>query len=138
MPSVLHFGKQKEPFPAAPSNPILAPFYKSEKHLHLSRFLIFICVPLRIVLYYTRSCGVVNSHLIHYTETMKKTITVPKTEYERLQKIAKRYELLRNLTSEDFDGSSLVRDDILEEYAHPDRIKRSLAKAIKKYPPHSS
>ncbi|MBI3443022.1 MAG: hypothetical protein HY007_04610 [Candidatus Sungbacteria bacterium] len=69
---------------------------------------------------------------------MKKTITLPKTEYERLQKIAQRYELLRNLTSEDFEGSSLMRDDALEAYAHPDRIKRSLAKAVKKYPPRSS
>jgi len=68
---------------------------------------------------------------------MKNTVTVPKTEYEELQKIAQRYELLRNLASEDFDGSSLMRDDILEEYAHPNRIKQSLAKAIKKYPPHS-
>ena len=65
---------------------------------------------------------------------MKKTITVPKTEYERLQKIAQRYELLRNLASEDFEGSSLVKDDTLGAYAHPKRIKRSLAKAVKKYP----
>ena len=72
-----------------------------------------------------------------YTEAMKKTIMVPKTEYEELQKIAQRYELLRNLTSEDFDGSSLIRDDILEEYAHPNRIKQSLAKAFKKYPPRN-
>lgn len=75
--------------------------------------------------------------LFHYDEIMKNTIRVPKTEYERLQKIAQRYELLRNLASEDFDGSSLAKDDILEAYTHPNRIKQSLAKAIKKYPPYS-
>ena len=68
---------------------------------------------------------------------MKKTVTLPKTEYERLQKIAERYELLRNLTSEDFDSFSPANDDTIDGYAHPDRIKRSLTKALKKYPQNS-
>lgn len=73
--------------------------------------------------------------LLRYIKIMKRTVIVPKTEYERLQKIAQRYELLRNLASDDFEGSSLIKDDVLEAYAHPDRIKRSLDKATKKYPP---
>ena len=68
---------------------------------------------------------------------MKSTITLPKTEYKRLQKIAEHYEILRNLASEDFEELSLSKDDMVEAYAHPDRIKRSFARAIKKYPPRS-
>ena len=53
---------------------------------------------------------------------MKSTITLPKAEYERLQKIAQRYELVRNLASEDFQGLSLVKDAHRVGKYHPEFV----------------
>lgn len=41
---------------------------------------------------------------------MRNTITLPKTEYERLRNIAERYELLRNAVTQDFFEEPPVRD----------------------------
>lgn len=41
---------------------------------------------------------------------MRNTVTLPKIEYERLRKIAERYELLRNAVTQDFFEEPPIRD----------------------------
>lgn len=59
---------------------------------------------------------------------MAQTVTIPKSEYKRLKEVEKRLHML-----EPKKYLELATEDV-KEYAHPDRIRRSLQAALKKYP----
>ena len=63
---------------------------------------------------------------------MANTITIPKTEYQRLKQVAKRYEVIREAIAPAL-FSELPTED-LGTYTHPERIHRSLRNALKKHP----
>ncbi len=63
---------------------------------------------------------------------MSQTVTIPKNEYRRLKEIAKRFKTVRNAIAGEL-FPELPTEDI-KEYAHPQRISRSLKNALKEYP----
>ncbi len=66
---------------------------------------------------------------ITQTKTKPRITTVPS---EIMQAILEELRLLRN------DVMLLFPQEDLEDYAHPDRVRNSYQKAMKKYPPVSS
>lgn len=63
---------------------------------------------------------------------MANTITIPKTEYKRLKQAAERYETIRQTIAPTLFPEFPTEN--LRDYAHPERIRRSLRKALKEYP----
>ena len=62
---------------------------------------------------------------------MPSTITLPKTEYQRLKKIAKRYEAVRHLVSEDvIQNQSTER--VIQEFRATGLYRESFLKSLEK------
>ncbi len=71
---------------------------------------------------------------------MRDTVTLPKTEYEHLHRIAERYELLQNAVREDFFEEPPVRDagEIITAFKKTGRYSKaflqSLSRGLKESP----
>jgi len=63
---------------------------------------------------------------------MTTTITIPKTEYKRLKQIEQRFKTVRETIAPELFPE--IPSEDIEEYAHPQRIRRSLKNALKQYP----
>ncbi|MDP3735375.1 MAG: hypothetical protein Q8R39_03035 [bacterium] len=63
---------------------------------------------------------------------MPDTVTLPKTEYEYLHRIAERYELLQNAVREDFFEEPSVRDtgEIIATFKKSERYNKAFLQSL--------